>query len=68
MPINKPEEQDRSKGNVAEWQCLGQGENNSFYACVTEQVPGKESNPYGSSQPRRWERIRLEVGEQIRAG
>lgn len=52
MPINKPEEQDRSKGNGAKWQLLGRGENNSFYACVREQVPGKESDPYGSSQPR----------------
>ena len=52
MPINKLEKQDRPKGNGVQWQLLGPSKNNSFYACVIEQVPGKESNPYGSSQPR----------------
>lgn len=52
MPLNKPEKEERSRGSGERWQLLGPGENNSFYACITERVPGKESNPYGSSQPR----------------
>lgn len=52
MSINKLEKQDRSKGNREQRQLLDPSENNSVYACVIEQVPGKESNPYGSTQPR----------------
>lgn len=33
-------------------QLLGPREHNAFYPCVRERVPGKESNPSGSSQPR----------------